>query len=100
MWSAWTSTLFFVPQFLAHSSNQVSYAGTKCDDIRILSVPALANPPGPACAAPAAAVGAAACGAFELQAARSDPTAISPPPSATVRRKRRRFKRPADFRLP
>src|SRR5438105_12729041 len=86
MWSAWISTLFLVPQSLAHWSNHVSYAGTKCDDIRILSVPALANPPGPACTgcAPvfAAAVGAgcagAPAGAAELQAATSD--AIASPP--------------------
>src|SRR5437763_1052976 len=97
MWSAWTSTLFLVPQSLAHWSNQVSYAGTKCDDIRILSVPVFANPPGAACAGAGwaavlpAAVGAGGWGAPELQAANNDPIATPPPPAASAPRKRRRL---------
>src|ERR1051326_1895265 len=106
MWSTCISTWFLAPQSLAHASNQVSYAGTKCDDIRILSVPTLAKPPGPACAgagaaAPLAAVGAAAgappltavggaavVGALEpLHAASSEPMAANPPAATIAGRK-------------
>src|SRR5262249_42239337 len=89
MWSTCISTLFFVPHSLDHWSNQVSYAGTKCEDIRILRVPTLAKPPGAACAAPAGAPPAAgalvaetaAAGglALELHAANSEPMTANPP---------------------
>src|SRR5437588_9004140 len=65
--------------------------------MRILRVPALANPPGPAWAAALApAVGAgcggAPAGAAELQAAISDAIATPPLPTAITPRKRRRLK--------